>query len=93
MTANGIVTIISCIISIISVTLLVTSHFNGQKKQSNEDVEKQAYFRGEMNTKMETLMNDVKELKTMFSQNVVSIRNEIDEKMKEHIKVYHNDNK
>lgn len=90
MTASGIIAVIGCIVGVVGGVIGVVGYFGGQKKQSNDDVEKQAYFRGEINAKIDLLMKGFDEIKTMLSENITSVRDEIDEKMNEHIRTYHN---
>lgn len=91
MTASGIFATISCIVGVIGIVIGVTGFFSGKQKQSNDDVEKQAYFRGEINTKIDLLMRGFEEIKAMLAQSISSVRDEINEKMEEHIRLYHNE--
>jgi len=91
MTASAIITTIGYIVGAVGGVIGVVSFFGGRQKQSNDDVEKQAYFRGEINSKIDLLMKGFDEIKTMFSTSVTSVRKEIDDKMNEHIRNYHNE--
>ena len=77
------VAIIGCIISILT-------YFAGQKKVSNDDVEKSAFFQGEITAKLDQLLKTVDKLDQKLTRNTGELHEEIDKKILDHERRYHN---
>lgn len=77
------IAIVSCIISILA-------YFAGQKKTSNDDVEKSAFFQGEITAKLDQLIKTVDKLDQKLTRNTGELHEEIDKKILDHERRYHN---
>lgn len=82
--------IISVIIAVIGCVLSVLTYFAGQKKASNEDVEKSAFFQGEITAKLDQLIKSVDKLEQKLTRNTGELHAEIDKKIADHERRYHN---
>lgn len=82
--------IISVIIAVIGCIVSILTYFAGQKKTSNEDVEKGAFFQGEITAKLDQLIKTVDKLDAKLTRNTGELHEEIDKKILDHERRYHN---
>lgn len=80
------------IIAVIGVLLAILSYFAGQKTQSNTDVEKRAYFEGEIKAKLDQLIKRFDNMEEKLSKRTAELHQEIDKSIAEHEKRYHSIN-
>ena len=67
----------------------VCTYFAGQKKNSNADVEKSAFFQGEITAKLDQLIKTVDKLDQKLTRNTGELHEEIDKKILDHERRYH----
>ena len=80
---------IAVVVGIIGAVVAVLSYFAGQKNQSNNDVEKRAYFEGTVTAKLDQLIDRFDKLEEKLQNSTSALYDEIDEKIKEHEMRYH----
>ena len=90
MTATGIFTTIGCIVGIIGIVIGVVGYFAGQRKQSNEEAANRARFEGKVCTQIEQVLHAIEKLEDKLSKNTDALYKEIDDKIEEHERRYHN---
>ena len=78
------------IVAVIGVIIAILTYFAGQKKSSNADVEKSAFFQGEITAKLDQLIKTVDKLDQKLTRNTGELHEEIDKKITEHERRYHN---
>lgn len=83
-------TIISVSIAAIALVVSIVNSFAGAKKTSNEDVEKSAFFQGEITAKLDQLIKTVDKLDQKLTRNTGELHEEIDKKILDHERRYHN---
>lgn len=89
MTTNGIIALIGCIGGVIGIVIGVVGYFAGQKKQSNDEVQKRAYFEGEIKAKLDQVLTALEKLETKLSKNTDELYTEINKRIAEHERRYH----
>lgn len=82
--------IITVIVAIIGCVISTLTYFAGQKKTSNADVEKGAFFQGEITAKLDQLIKTVDKLDAKLTRNTGELHEEIDKKILDHERRYHN---
>lgn len=82
--------ILPLIVAVIGVIVAILTYFAGQKKTSNADVEKNAFFQGEITAKLDQLIKTVEKLDQKLTRNTGELHEEIDKKITEHERRYHN---
>ena len=90
MTATGIFSTIGCIVGIIGIVIGVIGYFAGQRKQSSEDAANRARFEGEVCAKIDQVLHSIEKLENKLSKNTDALYAEIDDKIAEHERRYHN---
>lgn len=88
-TGKTLIALVGCLVGVIGIVLSIISHFNSEKKNSNTETEKYAFFQGEMTAKIDQLIHAVEKLDAKLSKNTDDLYNEISEKISEHEKRYH----
>lgn len=78
------------IIALIGAIIAVATFVVGQKHQSNKDVEKRAYFEGTITAKLDQLISRFDKLEEKLSNSTSELYDEINLKITEHEKRYHN---
>ena len=81
---------ITVVVGIIGALIAVLSYFAGVKKSSNEDVEKRAYFEGQVTEKLDQLMHRFDRLEEQLSNNTSELYDEIAKQVEKHEERYHN---
>ena len=81
--------IISAIVGIVGVVIGVVGYFGGQRKQSNDEVQKRAYFEGEIKAKLDQVITTLEKLENKLSKNTDELYTEISKQIAEHEKRYH----
>lgn len=81
---------LTIIVGIIGVVLAIATYFAGQKNQSNDDVEKRAYFEGTITAKLDQLISRFDKLEEKLTASTSELYDEINAKINEHEKRYHN---
>ena len=82
--------IITIAVAIIGCVVSILTYFAGQKRTSNNDVEKSAYFQGEMSAKIDQVIKNLEKLDTKLTRNTGELHDEIDKKILDHERRYHN---
>lgn len=83
---------ITVLVGIIGLGIAILTYFAGQKHQSNKDVEKRAYFEGTITAKLDQLISRFDKLEEKLSNSTSELYDEINIKITEHEKRYHNGN-
>ena len=81
---------IAIIVSIVGGVLGALGFARNAKKDSNEQVEQEAYFKGVVTEKLDRLSEDVKALKELLEGVSTEYRAEIARQIKEHERRFHN---
>ena len=81
--------IISAIVGIVGVVIGVVGYFGGQRKQSNDEVQKRAYFEGEIKAKLDQVINTLEKLENKLSKNTDELYTEISKQITAHEERYH----
>lgn len=81
---------ITVLVGLIGAAVAVLTYFAGQKHQSNKDVEKRAYFEGTITAKLDQLISRFDKLEEKLSSSTSELYDEINLKISEHEKRYHN---
>ena len=82
--------IITAVVAVIGCVLSVLTYFAGQKKTSNVEVEKRARFEGEITAKLDQLIKAFDKLEAKLTRNTGELHDEIDKKILDHERRYHN---
>jgi hypothetical protein len=82
--------IITIAVAIIGCVVSILTYFAGQKRTSNNDVEKSAYFQGEMSAKIDQVIKNLEKLDSKLTRNTGELHDEIDKKILDHERRYHN---
>lgn len=77
------------LIAFIGVIIAVLTYFAGAKRTSNADVEKRAYFEGEIKAKLDQLLTSFEKLEMKLSKNTDELYSEISKQIAEHERRYH----
>ena len=72
--------VITVVVAVIGCIISILTYFAGQKKNSNADVEKSAFFQGEITAKLDQKL----------TRNTGELHEEIDKKILDHERRYHN---
>lgn len=82
--------IITTITAVLGCVVAVCTYFAGQKKSSNADTAESAFFQGEVTAKLDQLIKSVEKLEQKLSRNTGELHAEIDKKIADHERRYHN---
>lgn len=77
------------IIGVIGVIIAVLTYIAGTKKTSNEEVEKRAYFEGQIGAKLDQVLHSLEKLESKVSKNTEELYNTIEKRIEEHERRFH----
>lgn len=78
------------VLSVLSVVFVVLSFFAGKQRTSNKDSEKLGMFQGSITEKVDNISKNIERLEEKIDNFSKSYNNEIDRRIKEHERVWHN---
>ena len=81
---------VTVLVGIVGAVVAVCTYYAGQKHQSNKDVEKRAYFEGQVTEKLDQLMHRFDRLEEQLSNNTSELYDEIAKQIEKHEERYHN---
>lgn len=82
---------ITVLVAVIGCVITVISYFAGVKKSSTAEVEKRAYFEGEIKAKLDQLLTSFDKLEAKLSKNTDELYAQITKEIEEHERRYHKD--
>ena len=77
--------------TVVSVIMAIISYGKKNQSESNHNSEKAGEWRGETTSTLKSLVADIKEIKETIKAYPKEIGEQIDKKIADHVRVYHND--